>query len=112
MAFTQARIHAAIDAAVDPVTHAQLHTADPGGAGTSGVAAGVDRATLTLPAASGGATSGTATFAVPSESGPYTHVSLWTASTGGTYCGSGMLPPPGESFAGAGSLAVTITVEA
>ena len=109
MALTQARVHAAIDAAVSTTSHAQLHTGDPGAAGTSNVAAGVSRAALTFPAASAGATSDEATFTIPGVGGPYTHVSLWTASTGGTYCGSGALTPA-ESFAGAGSLDVTVTV--
>ena len=109
MALTQARVHAAIDAAVSTTSHAQLHTGDPGAAGTSNVAAGVSRAALTFPAASAGQTSDGATFAIPGAGGPYTHVSLWTASTGGTYCGSGTLTPA-ESFAGAGSLDVTVTV--
>ena len=47
--------------------------------------------------------------AIPAAGGPYTHVSLWTASTGGTYCGSGALSPA-ETFAGAGALDVTVTV--
>lgn len=109
MALTQARVHAAIDAAVSTTSHAQLHTGDPGAAGTSNVAAGVSRAALAFPAASGGATSDGATFTIPGAGGPYTHVSLWTASTGGTYCGSGGLTPA-ESFAGAGTLEVTVTV--
>ena len=109
MALTQARVHAAIDAAAAPVTHVQLHTADPGGSGTTAVAAGVDRAAITLPAASAGQTSDEAAFAIPGAGGPYTHISLWTASTGGTYCGSGALTPA-ESFAGAGTLVVTVTV--
>lgn len=81
MALTQARVHAAIDAAVSTTSHAQLHTGDPGAAGTANVAAGVSRAALAFP----------------------------TASTGGTYCGSGTLTPA-ESFAGAGTLDVTVTV--
>jgi len=109
MAFTQARVHAAIDAAVGTVTHVQLHTGDPGGSGTSAVASGVDRVAIDLPAASGGQTEETVTFTIPGAGGPYTHVSLWTASTGGTYCGSGVLDPQ-ESFAGAGTLDVTVTV--
>lgn len=109
MALTQARIHAAIDAAVATTSFVQLHTADPGGSGTTGVAAGVARAAISLPAASGGQTSAAASFTIPAAGGPYTHVSLWTASTGGTYCGSGALTPA-ESFAGAGTLDVTVTV--
>jgi hypothetical protein len=109
MALTAARVLAAIDAAVSTTTHAQLHTGDPGAAGTSNVAAGISRAALSFPAASAGQTSDDASFAIPGAGGPFTHVSLWTASTGGTYCGSGALTPA-ESFAGAGTLDVTVTV--
>lgn len=109
MAFVQARVNAAIDAAKASVTHAQLHTGAPGGSGTSNVAAGVSRATLTLPAAAAGASSGAAAFTIPGAGGPFTHVSLWTASTGGTFVGDGALTPA-ESFAGAGSLNVTVNV--
>jgi hypothetical protein len=109
MALTQARVHAAIDAAVATTTHAQLHTGDPGGAGTSNVAAGVDRVAVSFPGASAGETEDQVTFAIPGAGGPYTHISLWTASTGGTYTGSGALSPA-ESFAGAGTLDVTVSV--
>lgn len=109
MALTQARVDAAIDAALDTITHVQLHTGDPGGSGTSNVAAGVDRAAITLPGASSGESEDTATFTIPGAGGPFTHVSLWTASTAGTYFGSGALTPA-ESFAGAGTLDVTVTV--
>ena len=68
---------------------AKLHTADPGAAGTTAAAAGdTSRKQCTMNAASGGskAMSGTA--------GPWTnggtsetvsHISLWTASTAGTF---------------------------
>jgi hypothetical protein len=47
MAFTTAALNAAIDAALTGVTHAQLHTGAPGAAGTTNVAAGVSRASVT-----------------------------------------------------------------
>lgn len=109
MALTDARVHAAIDAAVATVTHVQLHTDYPGPSGTSDVSIGVDRAAITLPPAAGKATSGNVEFAIPDASGPHTHVSLWTAAEGGTFSGSGIIEPA-ESFAGPGTLAVTVTV--
>lgn len=107
--FTTARINAAVDGAISTSTYAQLHTGDPGGAGTSNVAAGVSRVAVSFPAASSGVSSDDATFTIPGAGGPYTHISLWTASSGGTFNGSGECTPA-ESFAGAGTLDVTITV--
>lgn len=110
MAFTQARVDAALDAALATTTHAQLHTGDPGAAGTANVAAGIDRATASFPAASAGESEALASFAV-TAGGPYSHVSLWTAATGGTHTGNGALTPA-ETFAGPGTLDVTITATA
>ena len=109
MGFTQARINAAVDAAVVTTTHAQLHTGDPGAAGTNNVASGVARVACVFPAASAGSTEAVSSFTIPGAGGPFTHVSLWTASADGTYNGSGECATQ-ESFAGAGSLEVTITV--
>lgn len=110
MAFTAARINAAIDAALTGATHAQLHTGAPGAAGTSNVASGVSRAALT---GVGGATAQadviTGSWTIPAAGGPFTHFSLWTASTAGTFMGDGTLSPS-ETFAGAGTLNFTITV--
>jgi hypothetical protein len=110
MAFTALAINNAIDAALTGVTHIQLHTGAPGAAGTSNVAAGVSR---TAASGVGGATGPadviTGTFTIPGAGGPYTHYSLWTASSGGTFVNDGTLTP-NETFAGAGTLAVTINV--
>lgn len=112
MAFTTARLNAAIDAAASGITHAQLHTGAPGGAGTSNVAAGVDRAALTgVGGATGAGDSWTCSFTIPGAGGPFTHVSFWTADTAGTFMGDAALDPD-ESFAGAGTLNVTTTVAA
>ena len=112
MAFTTAALNAAIDAALTGVTHAQLHTGAPGGSGTSNVAAGVSRASVTgVGGATGAADTLTGTWTIPGAGGPYTHYSLWTASSGGTFVNDGTLTP-NESFAGAGTLAFTINVTA
>lgn len=110
MALTTARINAAVDAALTTTTHAQLHTGDPGSAGTNNVAADVSRVACVFPAASATDSAQSFTFTIPGAGGPYTHVSFWTASTSGTYNGSGALTPQ-ETFAGAGTLAVTATVD-
>jgi hypothetical protein len=75
----------------------QLHTADPGAAGTTAVAGNATRKDLT--AAMGTAASGaiTNTSAVTWTSGEvdtsedYTHWSLWDASTSGTFLLSGLM---------------------
>lgn len=113
MAFTAARLNAAVDAALTGATHIQAHTGAPGGSGTSNVATNHSRAALSgVGAASGGIDTITAsiTFTGPSG-GAVTHFSLWTASTAGTFMGDGTLTP-NESFAGAGTLAVSIPVTA
>ncbi len=77
---------------------AKLHTADPGSAGATAAAAGdTSRKQLTMAAASGGTKSMTGT------GGPWTnggttetlsHISLWTASTAGTFNLSSALTTP------------------
>lgn len=110
MAFVTARINAALDAASSGITHAQLHTGAPGGSGTSNVAAGVDRCALTgVGSATGGADSWTGAFTIPGAGGPFTHVSFWTASTSGTFMADAETNPD-ETFAGAGTLNLTVTV--
>lgn len=69
----------------------QLHTGDPGAAGTNNVAGETDRIEGTFgDAASGGAITNTAVLEWPdvSTAETYTHVSLWSASTAGTFKGS------------------------
>jgi hypothetical protein len=71
--------------------YAQLHTADPGAAGTTAVAANTTRTLVTFgSAASAGAIANTAAVtwtAVPTAE-TYTHVSYWSASSAGTFLGS------------------------
>lgn len=112
MAFTTARLNAGLDAAASGITHAQLHTGAPGGAGTSNTAAGVSRAAITgVGSASSGSDSWTFSFTIPGAGGPFTHVSYWTASSAGTFMGDGTLTP-NETFAGAGTLNCTTTATA
>jgi hypothetical protein len=112
MAFATARLNSALDAALSGVTHAQLHTGAPGAAGTSNVAAGVDRCALTgIGSSSAGADSATGAWTIPGAGGPFTHFSLWTASTAGTFAGDGTLDPD-ETFAGAGTLNFTLNATA
>lgn len=73
----------------------KLHTADPGAAGTTGAAAGdTTRKQATMAAASGGSkamTSMSGTWTNGGTSETISHISLWTASTAGTFQGSGAL---------------------
>lgn len=67
--------------------HAQLHTADPGSAGTTAVSTGVaTRQPLTFAAASGGsmALSATPTWTATGAD-TITHVTVWSASSAGTH---------------------------
>lgn len=71
----------------------KLHTGDPGAAGTTNASAETTRKALTMSAASAGSKAGTgspvaqwAAWSAGSET--ISHVSIWTASTAGTFLGS------------------------
>lgn len=70
----------------------QLHTGDPGAAGTANVSAVTTRNALTLAAPSGGssALSSLAAYNMTATE-TISHFTLWTASTAGTFIGSGQL---------------------
>lgn len=82
----------AAGAAFGPVagSYVQLHTGNPGAAGSSAVSAGsTTRLAATLDASSGGSA-----LALSDDVGPWTnggasetltHISVWTASSGGTF---------------------------
>jgi hypothetical protein len=71
----------------------QLHTADPGAAGTTAVATENTRQEATFAAASGGSksTSADLEWLDVAATETYSHYSLWTASTAGTFLGSGTI---------------------
>ena len=75
----------------------QLHTADPGSAGTTAVAGNATRKDITacFPSASGGAVSNDVeiswTTGEVDTAEDYTHWSLWSASTAGTFYMSGTM---------------------
>ena len=74
--------------------YVKLHTGDPGTAGANSPAGNTTRVQATFGAvASGGAISNSVavSWTSVSTSETYTHVSLWTASTAGTYLGNGAL---------------------
>ena len=73
----------------------KLHTADPGAAGTTAAAAGdTTRKQATMGAASGGVkamTSMAGSWTNGGTSETISHISLWTASSAGTFNGSAAL---------------------
>jgi hypothetical protein len=96
----------------------KLHLGDPGAAGTSNAAANTTRQQATFgSAAAAGAISNTAAVEWTSVSNTetYTHISLWTASTAGTFLGSDDLSSSAAVTAGdtfripIGDLDLTIT---
>ena len=70
--------------------YAKLHVGDPGSAGTANAAGNTTRQAVTFASASGGsaASSADTTWTSVSTTETYTHVSYWTASSGGTFEGS------------------------
>lgn len=71
----------------------QLHVGDPGAAGTSNVATETTRKAVSMAAASGGAITSDAAITWTGVAGTedFTHWTLWTASSGGTFIGSGTM---------------------
>jgi hypothetical protein len=73
----------------------KLHVGDPGSAGTGNAAGNTTRKSVSFGAASGGVCSNDTAISWTSgevtTSEDYTHWSLWTASSGGTFIGSGTL---------------------
>lgn len=69
----------------------QLHTAAPGASGTTAIATETDRQLVSFGAAASGAIANDAAITWTGVAGTedYTHWSLWTASSGGTFIGSG-----------------------
>lgn len=99
----------------------QLHTADPGGAGTTAVAGNATRKLVSFGAAASGAISNDAaitwTTGEVDTSEDYTHWTLWTAAAAGTFLMSGPLTAnavtTGDEFTiPAGELDLTFTVAA
>ncbi len=92
--------------------HVQLHTGDPGAAGTANASATTTRMAMTLAAPSAGSAVSSAmqwTAWVPASE-TISHFSIWSASTSGTFLQSGALsasksPTPGDTL----SLTVTVT---
>ncbi len=75
--------------------YVQLHVGDPGAAGTANVAGNSTRKVSSWGAAAGGLltldTDITWTTSEVDTAEDYTHFSVWTAATGGTFIGSGTI---------------------
>lgn len=111
MALTEARVNAAIDGAISTITHVRMHTGAPGGSGTSNVAANAAVTAIDFPSASSAESEDTVTVTISGAQAAMTHCSLWIGDPGdsGVFAGDGEVSPA-ESFAGAGTLDLTVTV--
>lgn len=85
--------NAALSTLAAAYTWAQLHVGAPGPNGTANVAAETDRVQVTWGAPSAGAMSNTAAviWLLVAASEDYTHVTIWSASSGGTFGMSGVV---------------------
>jgi len=99
-------------------TYAQLHTADPGAAGTTAVSSTTTRQTLSFAAASGGAIATDATASWTSWAGTngevVSDISVWDASSSGNFLYSANLAAnktlnTGDTF-NLTSITITFTV--
>lgn len=100
----------------------KLHTGDPGSAGTTNAATNTTRKQATWSAASGGllTNSNTITWddSEVTTTETYTHYSVWTASTAGTFGGSGTVSGGGVNASGqafsfaVGAVDITLNVAA
>ncbi len=85
--------NSALDTLVAAYPWIKLHVGAPGAAGTSNAAAETTRKQVTWGSASGGAVSNSAQVQWTNVAGSedYTHFTLWTASTAGTFGYSGTM---------------------
>ena len=109
-------INSSLDTIFTGTQYIQLHTADPGSAGTTAVAANTTRDSVTWASASGAskATAADAAWTSVSTTETYTHFSVWSAASAGTFHGSGTVTGGGvtadQDFTiPSGSLTMSIT---
>lgn len=90
MALSDAAMIVAANALRSAITHAQLHSGAPGGAGTSNVTSASRQAITWAAATSDGdfGLSSALNFTGVAASGAVQYVTLWSASTAGTFYGS------------------------
>lgn len=89
----QAGINTALDGDISGTIWVQLHTGDPGAAGTANVATNNTRKSITFAAAASGSKASNADAAWTSvpASETYSNFSLWSASSSGTFFYSGTI---------------------
>lgn len=79
----------------DPAIWVQLHTADPGAAGTTAIAGNATRKLVSFGAPAGGVMSNdtaiTWTTGEVDTAEDYTHLTLWSLAAAGTFRGSGLM---------------------
>lgn len=92
-----AAANSALDSLGSTYPWMKLHTGLPGSAGTSNAATETTRKQVTFASASAGSKASSADLTWTSVAGTetYTHFSLWTASTNGTFGGSGSITANG-----------------
>lgn len=106
--FNNAAMTVAANALRTAMTHGQLHTAAAGAAGTSNVTTAARQA-ITWASVTGAGDFGlssTLEFTGGAASGPVFSITLWSASTGGTFYGEFILAGD-TTFNGAGQYSVT-----
>jgi hypothetical protein len=91
--FSVAAANTALDAQGTAYPWVKLHVGDPGAAGTANAAVETTRKQATWSAASAAekTTSADLTWTAVAGSEDYTHVSFWSASSGGSFGGSGTI---------------------
>ena len=86
----QAKINNALDTEYTGTVWVQLHTGDPGAAGTTSIATTSTRQSCTFAsAASGSKATNSALSWTAAATETITNFSLWTLASGGTFLGSG-----------------------
>jgi UDP-N-acetylglucosamine enolpyruvyl transferase len=112
-----AAANSALDTVGSTYSWLKLHTGAPGSAGTSNAATETTRKQITYASASGGskASSADATWTNVAGSETYSHFSLWTASSAGTFGVSGAITAnavtAGDTFTiSSGSLTLSVTL--
>ncbi len=108
MTLTSAALAVAADAVETAITHLQLHNGTPGGAGTTNVVG--TRVAASGKVAANNTITLTGSFTGLTASQAVTHVSYWSASSGGTFYGSASLSgDTAANAAGAYNVSVTET---
>lgn len=104
MALLDATLDIGMNAIAASITHLGLATADPGTTGANPSAAARVAATWAT-SANGDTVTTSKAFTGGAASGPVTHVTFWSAASGGTYRGSQALTGD-QSFNAAGQYTV------